>query len=71
MTTRIDPHTPSADTRHKFTNNVMDVTGGDPMIAKAAGNWASAKMVEEVYGHPDLQSPQFTEALHKVWGEQP
>ncbi|MEU4506930.1 tyrosine-type recombinase/integrase [Streptomyces sp. NPDC024089] len=54
--------------RHQC-NNVLDVTGGDPFIAKAAGNWASAKMVDEVYGHPDLHSPEFQAALRSVWGE--
>jgi integrase len=49
--------------RHQFTNDVMDASGGDPLVAKAAGNWASAAMVDEVYGHPDLHSVQFTEAL--------
>ncbi|CAM5237820.1 tyrosine-type recombinase/integrase [Streptomyces hirsutus] len=56
--------------RHQFTNNVMDVTDNDPHVAKAVGNWASAQMVDEVYGHPDLHSPQFVTALNKVWGEE-
>ncbi|MFD5616757.1 integrase [Kitasatospora sp. NPDC127060] len=56
--------------RHQFTNDVMDASGGDPLVAKAAGNWASAKMVDEVYGHPDLHSPEFGAALKSVWGEE-
>ncbi|MFB7375862.1 tyrosine-type recombinase/integrase [Kitasatospora purpeofusca] len=56
--------------RHEFTNNVLDASGGDPFVAKAAGNWASARMVDEVYGHPDLHSPEFGAALEKVWGEE-
>lgn len=56
--------------RHQFTNDVMDVTDNDPHVAKAVGNWASAQMVDEVYGHPDLHSPQFITALNKVWGEE-
>lgn len=56
--------------RHQFTNDVMDVSDGDPLVAKAAGNWASAKMVDEVYGHPDLHSPEFSAALKSVWGEE-
>ncbi|WP_412075579.1 tyrosine-type recombinase/integrase [Streptomyces xanthophaeus] len=56
--------------RHQFTNNVMDATDNDPHVAKAVGNWASAQMVDEVYGHPDLHSPQFIAALNKVWGEE-
>ncbi|GAA3819069.1 hypothetical protein GCM10022403_060600 [Streptomyces coacervatus] len=55
--------------RHQFTNDVMDASDGDPLVAKAAGNWASAQMVDEVYGHPDLHSPEFTQALKTVWGE--
>ncbi|MEY9839362.1 integrase [Streptacidiphilus sp. EB103A] len=56
--------------RHQFTNDVMDASDGDPLVAKAAGNWASAKMVDEVYGHPDLHSPEFGAALKSVWGEE-
>lgn len=56
--------------RHQFTNDVLDASDGDPLVAKAAGNWASAKMVDEVYGHPDLHSPQFESALRAVWGEE-
>ncbi|AYN43304.1 integrase [Streptomyces dangxiongensis] len=55
--------------RHQITNDVLDVTNGDSMVAKAVGNWASARMVDEVYGHPDLHSPEFTAALQAVWGE--
>jgi len=66
LTGRIKPHA----FRHTFTNNVMDSAGGDPMVGKVAGNWASAQMVEEVYGHPDLHSPEFTAALRAVWGEE-
>ncbi|MFK0182552.1 integrase [Streptomyces xanthochromogenes] len=55
--------------RHQFTNDVLDVSDGDPHIAKTVGNWASARMVDEVYGHPDLHSAEFTAALRTVWGE--
>jgi integrase len=55
--------------RHQMTNDVLDVSG-DPMVAKAVGNWASAQMVDDVYGHPDLHSPTFTAALQATWGEQ-
>jgi hypothetical protein len=54
--------------RHQLTNEVLDVSG-DPMVATAVGNWASARMVDEVYGHPDLHSPEFSAALQTVWGE--
>lgn len=55
--------------RHRFTSAVLDAAPDDPRIAQAAGNWSSARMVDEVYGHPDLQSPEFTAALRTVWGE--
>ncbi|MGW3690590.1 tyrosine-type recombinase/integrase [Streptomyces sp. NPDC005125] len=55
--------------RHQFTNDILDACKGEPFVAKAAGNWASARMVDEVYGHPDLHSPEFTAALQAVWGE--
>ncbi|MCM1975868.1 tyrosine-type recombinase/integrase [Streptomyces sp. G1] len=63
---RIKPHS----FRHQITNDVMDVTDGDPFVAKAIGNWASAKTVDEIYGHPDMHSPQFVAALKAVWGEE-
>ncbi|MET4923336.1 tyrosine-type recombinase/integrase [Streptomyces sp. PSRA5] len=55
--------------RHQITSDVLDVTNGDSMVAKAVGNWSSVRMVDEVYGHPDLHSPDFTAALQAVWGE--
>jgi hypothetical protein len=39
------------------------------MIARDAGGWASAAMVDEVYGHVDVHDPAFAAALRKVWGE--
>lgn len=54
--------------RHQITNDVLDASG-DPLVAKVVGNWASAQMVDEVYGHPDLHSPEFEAALQTVWGE--
>ncbi|MGW4725944.1 tyrosine-type recombinase/integrase [Streptomyces sp. NPDC004291] len=62
---RIKPHA----FRHTTTSKVLDAANGDPLVAKAAGNWASAAMVDEVYGHPDLHSPEFSSALHEVWGD--
>ncbi len=56
--------------RHQFTNDVLDASGGDPLVAKAAGNWASMQMLDEVYGHPDLHSLEFTQALKTIWGEE-
>jgi integrase len=63
---RIKPHA----FRHTTTAKVMDASGNDPMVAKEAGNWSSARMVDEVYGHPDQHSPEFIAALQTVWGEQ-
>ncbi|MGW1871388.1 tyrosine-type recombinase/integrase [Streptomyces mauvecolor] len=62
---RIKPHS----FRHSTTAKVMDVTGNDSMVAKVIGNWSSTRMVDEVYGHPDLHSPKFQAALTAVWGE--
>lgn len=56
--------------RHTFTSAVLDASGGNPVIARDAGGWASAAMVDEVYGHLDVHDPVFDAALRKVWGEQ-
>ncbi|MFA3843624.1 tyrosine-type recombinase/integrase, partial [Streptomyces aureus] len=63
---RIKPHS----FRHTATAKVLDASGNDPMVAKVVGNWASTRMVDEVYGHPDMHSPKFQAALTAVWGEQ-
>jgi integrase len=55
--------------RHSFTSKVLDASGGNLMIARDAGGWASAAMVDEVYGHVDVHDPAFAAALRKVWGE--
>jgi len=62
-------HTASAERRHSFTSGVLDASGGNLMIARDAGGWASAAMVDEVYGHADVHDPAFAAALRKVWGE--
>ena len=56
--------------RHSFTSAVLDASGGNPVIARDAGGWASATMVDEVYGHVDVHDPTFDAALRTVWGEQ-
>ena len=61
----IKPHT----FRHSLTSGVLDASGGNLMIARDAGGWASAAMVDEVYGHVDVHDPAFAAALRKVWGE--
>ena len=56
--------------RHSFTTAVLDVSDGNLLIARDAGGWASAAIVEEIYGHVDIHDPAFDAALRKVWGEQ-
>ena len=55
--------------RHSFTSAVLDASGGNLLIARDAGGWASAAMVDEVYGHVDVHDPAFDAALRTVWGE--
>jgi integrase len=55
--------------RHSFTSGVLDAPGGNLMIVRDAGGWASAAMVDEVYGHAGVHDPAFAAALRKVWGE--
>jgi len=55
--------------RHSFTSAVLDASGGNLVIARDAGGWASAAMVDEVYGHVDVHDPAFDAALRTVWGE--
>jgi Phage integrase family len=55
--------------RHSFASAVLEASGGDLLIARDAGGWASARMVEEVYGHVDVHDAAFAAALRTVWGE--
>ena len=55
--------------RHSFTSAVLDASGGNLVIARDAGGWASAAMVDEVYGHVDVHDAAFDAALRTVWGE--
>jgi integrase len=55
--------------RHSFTSAVLDAAGGNLLIARDAGGWASAATVDEVYGHVDVHDPAFDAALRTVWGE--
>ena len=63
---RIRPH----EWRHAFATNVLDAAGGNALIARDAGGWASATTVEQVYGHADVHDPVFAAALARVWNEQ-
>jgi integrase len=69
ITTRTSPHTATAGTRHTFTSAVLDAAGGNTLIARDAGGWASAAMVDEIYGHVDVHDPAFDAPLRAVWGE--
>ncbi len=55
--------------RHNFASAVLDAAHGNLLIARDAGGWASAAMVDEVYGHVDVHDPAFDAALRQVWGE--
>jgi len=55
--------------RHSFTSAVLAAADGNLLIARDAGGWASAAMVDEVYGHVDVHDPAFDAALRTVWGE--
>ena len=55
--------------RHSFTSAVLDASDGNVMIARDAGGWTSAAMVDEIYGHVDVHDPIFDAALRRVWGE--
>lgn len=55
--------------RHSFTSAVLDASKGNLLIARDAGGWASAAMVDEIYGHVDVHDPAFDAALRTVWGQ--
>ena len=57
--------------RHDFGSGVLHASGGNSLIARDAGGWASAKTVEEIYGHTDMDDPVLARALSAVWGETP
>lgn len=56
--------------RHSFTTAVLDASGGNLLIARDAGGWASTAMVDEIYGHVDVHDPAFDAALRAVWGQE-
>jgi len=55
--------------RHQFATDVLSAAGGNALIARDAGGWASASTVEEIYGHVDVDDPVFSGALERVWRE--
>ena len=64
---RVKPHA----FRHSFTSAVLDASGGDLLIARDAGGWASTAVVDEIYAHVDVHDAAFDAALRKTWGEGP
>jgi integrase len=56
--------------RHSFATAVLEASGGDLLIARDAGGWASASVVDEIYAHVDVHDEAFDAALRQVWGEQ-
>jgi integrase len=55
--------------RHSFATAVLDASGGNLVVTREAGGWASAATVEEIYAHADVHDPVFDRALRAVWGE--
>ncbi|MBX7131470.1 MAG: tyrosine-type recombinase/integrase [Fimbriimonadaceae bacterium] len=53
--------------RHQFATNVLEASGGNTVLAREAGGWAAAETVERVYGHLDVDNPEFAAALDRVW----
>jgi hypothetical protein len=42
---------------------VLDASGGNLLVARDAGGWASTTMVDEIYSHVDVHDPRFDAAL--------
>lgn len=62
---KIRPHS----FRHQFATDVLRASGGNAMLTREAGGWASATTVEKVYGHIDADDPDFIAAMNHVWGQ--
>lgn len=56
--------------RHCFATAVLDASGGNLVVTREAGGWASAATVDEIYAHADVHDPVFDRALRQVWGDQ-
>jgi integrase len=63
---RIRPHA----FRHSFATGILDASGGNLIIARDAGGWASTTVVDEIYAHVDVHDPVFDAALRQVWSGQ-
>jgi hypothetical protein len=48
----------------------LDASGGNLVIARDAGGWASTTVVSETYAHAGVHDPAFDAALRRVWGQQ-
>lgn len=57
--------------RHTFATAVLEASGGNLLVARDAGGWASARTVDEIYAHTDINDPSFYKALQRVWEQQP
>ncbi|MFL0176995.1 tyrosine-type recombinase/integrase [Mycobacterium sp. SMC-13] len=62
---KVRPHS----LRHEFATAVLNASGGNTIIARDAGGWASASTVEQVYAHVDADDPAFVAALNHVWAQ--
>lgn len=62
---RVRPHS----FRHSFATAVLDASGGNLVLTREAGGWASATTVDEIYAHADVHDPVLDRALRQVWGE--
>ncbi len=63
---RVNPHA----FRHEFASAVLDAAGGNLLITRDAGGWASTSTPDEIYGHVDIHDPALDAALRRVWGEE-
>jgi integrase len=63
---RVNPHA----FRHEFASAVLDAAGGNLLITRDTGGWASTSTPDEIYGHVDIHDPALDAALRRVWGEQ-
>lgn len=63
---RVKPHA----FRYSFATAVFDASGGNSVLTREAGGWASATTVEEIYAHADVHDPVFDRAPRKAWGDQ-
>ena len=52
---RVRPHA----FRHGFATAVLDASGGNLVIARDAGGWASTTVVSETYAHANVHDPAF------------